>query len=107
MNTYKKVRIPVQLKNFVTLRDKGICQNCGVKGKIEKGIDRSFLAYEFRESIVSKIQKWNPPQIEKIPMEIAHIIPEFNGGRVVAENLVLMCRFCNRSLGTKIWRKKE
>lgn len=107
MNRYKKLKIPVYLKNLVTLRDKGICQNCGVKGKVERGIDRSYLAYEYRESIVSEIQKWNPSQIKKIPMEIAHIVPEFNGGKTIAENLVLMCRFCNRSIGVKIWRKKE
>jgi len=107
MNMFKKVNIPIQLKNLVTLRDNGMCQNCGVKGKIEKGIDRSYLAYEYRESIVSRIQKWNPPQIEKISMEISHIVPEFSGGKTVAENLVLMCRFCNRSIGIKIWRKKE
>lgn len=104
---FKKIKIPSRLKTLITLRDKGICQNCGVKGKIEKSIDGGYIAYEHRESIVSKIQKWNPAQIEKIPMETAHIVPEFDGGKSVAENLVLMCRFCNRSIGTKIWRKKE
>ncbi len=85
---YKKIRIPDRIVHFVTLRDKGICQSCGEKGVIKRWMNCYSRAY-----------------IHGSAMEISHIVPEFLGGKTITENLVLMCRFCNRSLGVKIWKK--
>ena len=83
---YKKKQIPYRLKTYITLRDNGICQKCGKKGKIKPLFGCYKLAYE-------KIYgDW-------VAFEIGHIEPECLGGETIAENLILMCRRCNRSLG--------
>ena len=97
-----KQSIPNRLKIAVALRDGGMCQNCGLEGFLTKG----GLAYEKRKepnphrSHFDDIRRW-------IPMETAHIIPESIGGKIILENLVLMCRRCNRSLGPHIWKIKK
>ncbi len=98
----KKKQIPLRIKTLVVLRDNGICQNCGKKGTVENGICGSKTAY----TIERKYPHPNFPE-EKITMEISHVVPEFLGGEIIAENLILMCRRCNRSLGPKIWQEKE
>ncbi len=86
---FKKRSIPERLKSVVVIRDKNVCQNCGKKGKIF-----GFFPYlQVRENIY---EKW-------VAFEISHIIPEPKGGKNILENLILLCRYCNRSLGTKIW----
>ena len=83
---FKKSSIPYRLKTFVTLRDKGMCQCCGKVGKIRPRFGCYFLAYE-------KIYgDW-------VSFDIGHIYPESLGGETTAENLLLMCRRCNRRLG--------
>lgn len=80
---FKKKQIPYRLKTYITLRDKGICQICGKKGKIKSRFGCYKLAYEHNGTT----------------FDIAHIFPEFWGGEIIAENLLLLCRRCNRSIG--------
>ena len=95
---FKKRNIPDRLKIAVALRDKGICQNCGKEGFLSRG----GLAYEkkkepdFYKSSFDDRYRW-------IPMETSHIIPESWDGKTIMENLILLCRYCNRSLGANKW----
>ncbi len=36
-----------------------------------------------------------------VAFEIGHIIPESKGGEMIAENLILLCCRCNRTMGDK------
>lgn len=84
----KKKAIPSKLKSQVVLRDKGICQICGLQGTI---VD---LGWEIKayQDIKHSYQ---------CSFEIDHIVPECKGGQAILENLQLLCRHCNRSKGTK------
>lgn len=95
---YKKATIPQRLRNAVILRDRGICQNCGFRGKIFSWLGK-IQNYSTRE--------WSNRYEKYIAMEIGHIIPEFKGGKTILENLILLCRDCNRSLGIKLWQHPQ
>ena len=86
MTLFKKKQIPYRLKTFITVRDKGMCQKCGKKGKIKPLFGCYLIAYE-------QIYK------EDVALEIGHIIAESKGGKMIVENLLLLCRRCNRSMG--------
>jgi len=94
---FKKHTIPNRLKAFITYRDKGICQNCGKVGKMEQYGAATYPFWRAYERVRGK----------KVHFEIGHIYPESDGGMNVAENLILMCRYCNRSLGNNLWRPPE
>jgi len=83
---FKKKQIPYRLKTLITLRDNGVCQICGKQGKIKFRFGCYQLAYE-------KIDR------EWVTFDIGHIYPESLGGETIAENLLLMCRRCNRRIG--------
>jgi 5-methylcytosine-specific restriction endonuclease McrA len=89
---YRKQYIPKKLREKISLRDKGICQNCGKQG-IFRFYPHSFQVFE-PEPFWGK---W-------ISFDIGHIIPEFQGGTLDESNLVLMCNRCNKGLKDKIWR---
>ena len=82
----KKEQIPYRLKTYITLRDEGMCQICGKRGKIKPHFGCYRIAFE-------KIDG------EDVAFEVGHIDPECLGGRLIAENLLLLCRRCNRTLG--------
>lgn len=94
---YRKKQIPNRLKAKIVERDHGICQNCGRVGRITEFGARSYPFWRSYQIINNR----------QIAFEIGHIIPECMGGELIEENLILMCRRCNRSLGGKIWRKNE
>jgi len=85
---FKKKQIPYRLKTFITIRDDGICQVCGKIGTIKSRFGCYMLAYE-------KIDG------DLVAFEIGHIIPESKGGEMIAENLILLCCRCNRTMGDK------
>jgi len=89
----RKKSIPNRLKAWVVWRDKGICQNCGKQGKIIQYGAVSYPLWRTFEKINGK----------DVAFEISHILPESAGGQVIIENLILLCRRCNRSLGTNKW----
>ena len=94
---FKKATIPERLKSAVIIRDRGVCQNCGKKAIIYEWGAVSYPRYRAYE------RKWGI----NISFEIGHIIPESQGGATVLENLILLCRFCNRNLGTKTWQPPQ
>lgn len=85
---YKKKAIPSKLKSQVVLRDKGICQICGLKGRV---VDLGWEIKTYQDL----------GNYHRCTFEIDHIIPESKGGKAILENLQLLCRHCNRSKGTK------
>jgi len=93
---YKKKAIPQRIRCAVSLRDKGICQNCGKKGVLFYGNTTHCQVFE-REKL------WG----RKLSFETGHILPESLGGEAVMENLVLLCRECNRRLGAHTFLSQE
>lgn len=85
---FKKRAIPSRLKSQVVLRDKGICQICGLQGRI---VDLGWEIKAYQDS----------GHFYRCSFEIDHIKPESKGGETTLENLQLLCRHCNRSKGTK------
>jgi 5-methylcytosine-specific restriction endonuclease McrA len=89
-STYKKKRIPdgerrrVAIKYGLVCGDRKEipCHYCGSIGIAHWFEGRSWVAFQ--------------------DLEMDHVFPESLGGLGVAENIVLACRACNRSKGTKI-----
>ena len=98
----KKQPIPNRIRTAVCLRDKGICQNCGKIGKMFCNKTKSVcVAYEKAKSHHS-IGMGGATK-NGVAFETGHIIPESKGGKLIMENLILLCRECNRSMGTQIY----
>lgn len=94
---YKKRTIPQRLRTAVAIRDEGMCQKCGKTGKIIcDGV--CCMAYE-KEDIEYLSKGRGGVGIHGLSFDVGHIISEFNGGEIVLENLILLCRRCNRSMG--------
>ena len=96
-NTY----ISSDLRTKISLRDKGICQNCGLEGRIHVYKSRSAKFPNDSVQVFEKELFWST----FISFDISHIIPDLLGGKATSDNLVLMCQRCNRSLGAKIWQR--
>jgi len=92
---FKKKPISERIKAAVTYRDNGICQNCGKKATI---------ITEFGAVSYPRWRAYEKIDFDKVPFEIGHIVPELYGGEAVMENLILLCRRCNRSLGANLWQ---
>jgi len=72
----------------VLYRDNNICQICGKKG-IKNPPGREDWKGICFELFLGKY----------IAFEIDHIVPEFHGGKTIIDNLMLVCRKCNRMKG--------
>lgn len=93
LNKYKKVIIPQSVRRDVALKYKcspgeeqyNECYFCGEQGKI----------------YWSKKMNGAPSGWVSFSHELSHIIPESSGGETNNNNIVLCCRNCNRSTGSK------
>jgi len=74
------------LRQLVLIRDNYTCQYCGIKGDPAhydlnnwRGVD------------------WIRYDAKGVVLEIDHVIPPSEGGKTIANNLVVSCFTCNRS----------
>lgn len=92
----RKVAIPLSVRRRVAEKYgcapgeniEALCYYCGVAGRVHW----------------HKLSDGRPSQWVTFPgLELDHLIPEDYGGAAEEENIVLSCRMCNRSKGTKHW----
>ena len=75
----RKQAIPSGVRRAVVERDGGDCHWCGRPGRI----------------LLHGYWTW-------IEHEFDHVLPESRGGATSADNIVIACRACNRSRGSKL-----
>jgi len=93
---YKKALIPDVIRRAVAVAAGAIpgqdstvpCHYCGQVGQIIWGTGRRGLPFSY---------------ITATPgLDVDHVIPERLGGLTTLENLVMACRRCNRSKGSRV-----
>jgi 5-methylcytosine-specific restriction endonuclease McrA len=89
----KKVSEP-EVNNNVVKKEKK------TKEKIPASVKNTLWSINFDNSIQGNCQCCKTEVISKNNFDCGHIISEKNGGKVHLDNLKLICRSCNSSMGT-------
>lgn len=102
---HRRRAIPMHIRLAVIHRDKFTCQYCGKVG---------VFIYRYGNPTVVEIKKGKTIETQSAPngypyyngkdviaFEFDHIKPVVKGGKNKINNIVLSCRFCNRSKGAK------
>jgi hypothetical protein len=97
LSAYKKGPIPLRLRSQVAVRDGGLCQICGKKGRL-LDIYFGLMAFErLPKGKSANMTGGSSIYPGWLSFEIDHIVNESKGGECTLENLQLACRPCNRS----------
>jgi 5-methylcytosine-specific restriction endonuclease McrA len=94
--------IPNFVKKVVIFRDFCKCQHCGKQGVYTNHYGPRVIEKERIPDF-----NWDGKIVgrRELAFEFDHILPIIRGGESTVENIVLSCRRCNRSRGSKLLKK--
>lgn len=95
----KRHSIPLNLRMAVIERDNCTCQYCGKKGELINRYGNPTVVENPKNIELHKMPWYNGSDV--IAFHFDHIIPISAGGQNNEDNIVLSCRRCNLSKGTK------
>ena len=100
----KRVSIPESTKRQVIIRDKAMCQVCGLPGIPVKRYGKSTVIIPLVGTEVLPWQDYNGRA--SAVFELDHIKPVFLGGTNLPENLRVTCGLCNRRKNSMVYRRE-
>lgn len=91
--------IPISTVLAVIERDNLTCQYCGKQGEFVYRYGKPCVIENPHDIDIKALNFYNGTDV--IPFEIDHIMPVSKGGEIALGNLILACRYCNRSKGDR------
>ncbi len=91
--------IPIAIRWEVIERDDCTCQYCGKKGTFVYRYSKPAVVENPNNIDIREVDFYNGSDV--IAFEMDHVVPVSKGGKMSSDNLVLACRYCNRSKGDR------